>query len=65
MGSIAIMTRPQGGYRLVYPTRKIDGKNLAIYHPITKEQSQAIEEAVIKHYEEVLTSGRYDSFDHD
>lgn len=65
MGSIAIMTRLQGGYRLVYPTRKIGSQNLPIYHPITKEQSQAIEEIVITHYEEVATSGRHHSPNHD
>lgn len=62
LGGIAILTRPQGGYRLVYPTKKVGNKNLPLYHPITKEQSQAVEEVVVNQYEEVTTSDRHDSY---
>ena len=53
MGSIAILTRPSGGYRLVYPTRKVGDKQLNIFYPIKKEFAQMIEDVVIKKYEEV------------
>ena len=64
-GSVGIYTRPMGGYRLVYPTRKVFGKDIDIFHPITQEVGRAIEEAVVSQYEDVVskTSGRYSSFE--
>ena len=41
LGSIGIYTRPQGGYRLTYPTRG----NFNIYHPINKQIADEIEKA--------------------
>ena len=35
--SIAIYTRPHGGYRLAYPTRKSSTISMPIFHPINKE----------------------------
>ena len=32
LGSIGIYTRPEGGYRLTYPTRKTGTKNFHIFH---------------------------------
>ena len=52
LGSIGIYSRPEGGYRLTYPTRKESGLN--IYHPINKEIGEQIEEAVISRFEEVI-----------
>ena len=54
LGSIAIMTRPQGGYRLLYPTKKISARSLNIYHPINREFSEFIEKEVIMKFEEVM-----------
>ena len=48
LGSIGVHTRLDGSeYRITYPTKKIGEKSLNIYHPINKETSKAIEEAVI------------------
>ena len=47
MGAIGIHTRPQGGYRLTYPTRKVSNDNLPIYYPINKEIAGVIEQAVM------------------
>jgi DNA-binding cell septation regulator SpoVG len=64
LGSIAIMTRPQGGYRLLYPTKKVGARNLNIYHPINREFAEVVEKEVIKKFEEVMNKyDRYDSFD--
>ena len=52
--SIGIYTRPQGGYRLTYPTRKTFNGSLPIFHPINKEIAGIIEEAVISKYEEII-----------
>lgn len=54
LGSIGIMTRPQGGYRLVYPTKKVAKRNLNIFYPINKKIAQSIEAEVITHYEKVM-----------
>jgi DNA-binding cell septation regulator SpoVG len=52
--SIGIYTRPQGGYRLTYPTRKTVSGSLPIFHPINKEIAAAIEDAVISKYEAIM-----------
>lgn len=54
LSSIAIMTRPQGGYRLVYPTKKVGSRDINIFHPINRDFAQIIEEAVIEKLEEVM-----------
>ena len=54
LGSIAIMTRPNGGYRLVYPTKKVAERNLDIFYPINKEFSQVIENEVVRQFEDVM-----------
>ena len=51
LGSLAIYTRPTGGYRLTYPTKKLSKAN--VFHPIDKETGEQIERAVITKFEEV------------
>ena len=53
LGSIGIFTRPEGGYRLTYPTKKINDRNINIFHPINKESAEAIEKAVVNKFEEL------------
>ena len=56
LGSIGIFTRLDGtGFRLTYPTKKVGVTDMQIYHPINKEVSEAIEEAVINKANEVLS----------
>lgn len=56
LGSIGVYTKIDGsGYRITYPTKKIGNKNINIYHPINKEISKAIEEAIISEAEKILT----------
>ena len=62
LGSIGIITRPEGGYRLVYPTKKVGIRNINIFHLINKEFSQSVEKEVIKEFEDVMKNDRYDSF---
>jgi stage V sporulation protein G len=52
-GSIGIYTRPEGGYRLTYPTRKAGTGNFNIFHPINRNIASEIENAVISKYEDV------------
>lgn len=54
MGSVAIFTRLEGGYRLVYPTRKVGGQNINIFHPINRDVSLQVETAVIKKVEQIF-----------
>lgn len=53
--SIGIYTRPQGGYRLTYPTRKAVTASMTIFHPINRHVATAIEAAVVRKYEEVIS----------
>ena len=46
VGSVAVYTRQNGGYRLVYPTKKIGSQNLPIIHPINHEAGSAVETAI-------------------
>lgn len=60
LGSIAVLTRPEGGYRLVYPTKKVGLRNINIFHPINKAFSQSIEKEVISKFEDVMK--KYDRY---
>lgn len=54
LGSIGIMSRPEGGYRLTYPTRKIGNSAINIYYPINKSFAAQIEKVVTAEYEKVV-----------
>jgi len=63
LGSIGIMTRPQGGYRLVYPAKKVADRNLNIFYPINREFFQLVESEIVKKFEEVMKKyDRHNSF---
>ena len=51
--SIGIYTRPQGGYRLTYPTRKALSGTLPIFHPINKDVASLIEQTIISQFEQL------------
>lgn len=62
-GSIGIMTRLQGGYRLVYPTKKVADRNFNIFYPINRETAQLIESEVVKQFEKLMNNyDRHNSF---
>lgn len=54
LGGIGIYTRPEGGYRLTYPTRKVGTMSHAIYHPIDRVFAEELSKIVISKYEEVI-----------
>lgn len=54
LGSIGIMTRPHGGYRLVYPSKRVGMRNINTFYPINKEVALQIEQEVIERLEEVM-----------
>lgn len=47
------------GYRLTYPTKLVGSKTMNIYHPICKELSKAIEEAVLNKFKEVMDKNNH------
>ena len=56
LGSIGIYTRPEGGYRLTYPTRKAGTTNINVFYPIRKEVAVFLERVIIGKFEEVTKS---------
>lgn len=62
LGSIGIITRPEGGYRLLYPSKKVGARNINIFHPINKGFAESIEMEVISKFEDVMKNDRHDSF---
>lgn len=54
LGSIGIMTRLSGGYRLTYPTKNIGGASVNLFHPVNKYAGQQLEQAIINEYENVM-----------
>ena len=61
VGGIAIHEKLDGsGYRLTYPTRRGAKQVFAICHPIHREASKAIEQAVFEKLKIVTTQGRND-----
>lgn len=60
LGSIGIITRPNGSYRLVYPTKQINHKNLNIFYPINRLFAEQIEKEVIGKFEDVMK--KYDRY---
>jgi len=53
-GSVAVYTRKDGGYRLVYPNKKVGLKEQNIFHPINQEIGSEIEEAVSEKVNEIM-----------
>lgn len=53
LGSIGIVTKPQGGYRLAYPTRKLSNTTFNVFHPINRDVASAMEAAIIERFEQV------------
>jgi DNA-binding cell septation regulator SpoVG len=59
LGSIGVYSRLDGsGYRITYPTKKVGGKDLNIYHPINRDLSQEIENAITRRARELFGSNK-------
>lgn len=54
VGNVAIYTKLSGGYRLVWPTRKVGDRDISIVYPISKEAGAAIEAAVTEKYNDLM-----------
>lgn len=61
--SIAIHKKLTGtGFRLTYPTKKVESFEVTLFHPISTELSLAIEEAIFTKMKEVIKNDRHSSF---
>lgn len=58
-GSVAVFSRLNGGYRLVYPTRKIGDQNINIFHPISQEVGVQVENAINEKVSEIFNESVY------
>lgn len=58
-GSVGIFTRPNGGFRLLYPNKKIGDRAINIFHPINKEIGDLIELEVVSKLKDVMKDDRY------
>lgn len=55
LGSIGVYARLDGsGYRITYPTKKLNGRDFNVYHPINRTTALTIEQAVLEKAEKVL-----------
>lgn len=54
--SVGIYTRLEGGYRLTYPTKQVMGRDMDIFHPISKELGLEIEQSVTAVLDDVMRS---------
>ena len=55
LNSIAIYTKPGGGYRLLFPNRKLpNGRDIAIFYPVNKETYELLKQAIVKKIEELV-----------
>ena len=59
--SVAVFTRPEGAYRLVYPTKKVTGREMDVFHPITKRLGMEIEKEVTNKLMKMMENGGYRS----
>ena len=55
LGGIGIYTRPTGGFRLTYPTRKSSTGRLNLFHPISRAVAKCLEQAVAERFEEIIS----------
>lgn len=61
--SVGVFTRPEGGYRLSYPTKQVMGRDMDIFHPISKQLGSEIEQAITAVLDDVMRPNnvRYDN----
>ena len=53
-GGVGVIVRPNGEYRLTYPTKLMHSHYMHVFHPINRLAGQAIEKAVISKYKAIM-----------
>lgn len=61
VSGIALYRKLGGGYRLVYPTKKVGNQHNNLFYPVNREVGSYIEKEVISKYKIVIKNGRYSS----
>ena len=56
IGSIGLYRR-DGQYNITYPNKKFNRSTMTLFHPINIPAGEAIYDAIIKEYENLLASG--------
>lgn len=56
VGNVAIYTKPDGlDYRLLYPAKTLpNGKKITLFHPINRKTGEAIKQAIIEKYRNLI-----------
>lgn len=63
LGSIAVHQKLDGnGLRLTYPTKRVGDRDFHFFHPIKRESSLEVEEAIFSKFKKVMTHN-YDRHD--
>jgi len=57
LGDIAIHTKRQGGYRLVFPAKKIEGQYIYYHQPISEPAYQLLESRICDKYKQIIEKG--------
>lgn len=60
LNSIAVLTKLDGSYRLLYPTKNIGGRSIHIFHPINQTTSRHIERAIFEKCNELFSERNND-----
>lgn len=63
-GSVAIFTRPDGSFRLVYPSRLVGSKQIQVFYPINRELGKEVSNAVISKFNDVVNNDRHSNFNY-
>lgn len=54
LNSIAVFTKLDGTFRLLYPTKQIGGKSVGYHYPINRPTSRLIENSIFKKCSELF-----------
>ena len=65
LNSIAVYTKLDGSYRLLYPTKYLGSKSIGYFYPINRQTSRLIEDAVFKKCSELFQGSSNDRYSKD
>lgn len=57
LSSIAVYKKLDGGFRLLYPSKCVRGSEMTVFHPLNRNTSKAIEEAIFEKIKDVKNKG--------
>lgn len=65
LNSIAVYTKLDGSYRLLYPTKQVGNRSVGYHYPINRTTSRLIEDAVFKKCSELFQGSNDDRYNKD